>query len=165
MNSDAVQTRVVRAYDRLWERNIKLGKLPRSFSVVGLLFTGILSPAEVDRMLDEKDELRFLSTTEEFIGLMDVLAIPEEQPYIKQRTWEMSQAKMSFVGRILIIASEEGRNKWKLADWKEDDLLKEHVANGVSIDTLTPELQMPDLLRLWDMLILSQVRADLSLPS
>ena len=104
-----LHTRILNAYDKLWEITIKLNKLDGDFgNLINLIFMGVISPIDLrERIKQSKIEL-----DETFIAknVRDILPnwdeIDELEPYVNGYISDMVRAKYRFIGRYIYLCLE-----------------------------------------------------------
>ena len=125
--SKILQTRIIDAHEKLWERIVNIGhNIPLPYGGVLALFI-FLSPAELAAE-KRKPENQFSTHDDPFMKLVEASALDLRiRPYIDDTLWEMAAGRLAFSMRLLLLFSTDTPNPVELTNWPEDELIKQHL--------------------------------------
>ena len=125
--SELLQSRIIDAHEKLWERIVDIGhNVPSPYGGVLGLFA-LLSPAELEA--EKRDpELQFSRFDEAFRELLDKTRLDLlSRPYIDDALWQMAEGRIAFTLRLLVLFSTDTPNPIELTNWPEDELVRQHL--------------------------------------
>ena len=125
--SELLQSRIIDAHEKLWERIVEIGhNVPSPYSKILGLFL-LLSPAELEAEKGNP-ELQFSTADEVFRELVDGNKLDLlVRPYIDDTLWEMATGRIAFTLRLLVLFSTDTPNPVELTNWPEDILVRQHL--------------------------------------
>ena len=125
--SELLQSRIIDAHEKLWERIVDIGhNVPSPYDRVMALFV-FLSPAELEAE-KANPELQFSRADEAFRELVDGTGLNLfSRPYIDDTLWQMAAGRIAFTLRLLFLFSTDTPNPIELTTWPEDELVRQHL--------------------------------------
>ena len=108
--SELLQSRIIDAHEKLWERIVDIGhNVPSHYDRVLGLFV-FLSPAELEAEKRNPD-LQFSRADEAFRELVDKTRLNLlSRPYIDDALWQMAAGRIAFTLRLLFLFSTDNPN-------------------------------------------------------
>ena len=161
--SELLQSRIIDAHEKLWERIVDIGhNVPSPYDRVVGLFV-LLSPAELEAEKGNP-ELQFSIADEAFRQLvnasqLDLLA----RPYIDGTLWEMAAGRIIFTLRLLLLFSTDTPNPVELTNWPEDELVRRHLQTAFTEQELerfnySQPGTFKEITDLWETRILADIK-------
>ena len=161
--SELLQSRIIDAHEKLWERIVDIGhNVPSPYDRVLGLFV-FLSPAELEAEKGNP-ELQFSTADEAFRELVDGSGLDLlARPYIDGTLWEMAASRITFTLRLLLLFSTDTPNPVELTKWPEDELVRQHLQTAFTEQELerfnySQPGTFKEITDLWEARILADIK-------
>jgi len=122
-----LQSRIIDAHEKLWERIVDIGhNVPSPYGGILALFS-LLTPEELAAG-KRKPETQFSTADTAFGKLVDGSTLDLlTRPYIDDALWEMATSRIAFTLRLLLLFSTDTPNPVELTYWPEDALVRRQL--------------------------------------